>query len=76
MQLDFASKEDAIAFCEKNRWNWEVEVFFNCLFCHIPVMFRKNRFDKLNRRATDGITHGTSGAAIPPNNLATSHFFY
>ncbi|CAJ0578147.1 unnamed protein product, partial [Mesorhabditis spiculigera] len=25
MQLDFASKEDAIAFCEKNNWGWEVE---------------------------------------------------
>ena len=25
MNLDFASKEDAIAFCEKNRWQFEVE---------------------------------------------------
>ncbi|CAJ0955026.1 unnamed protein product, partial [Mesorhabditis belari] len=25
MQLDFASKEDAIAFCEKNNWTWELE---------------------------------------------------
>uniref|UniRef100_A0A0N4ZFV3 NADH dehydrogenase [ubiquinone] iron-sulfur protein 4, mitochondrial n=1 Tax=Parastrongyloides trichosuri TaxID=131310 RepID=A0A0N4ZFV3_PARTI len=25
MNLDFATKEDAIAFCEKNRWNFEVE---------------------------------------------------
>uniref|UniRef100_A0AC35GQP6 NADH dehydrogenase [ubiquinone] iron-sulfur protein 4, mitochondrial n=1 Tax=Panagrolaimus sp. PS1159 TaxID=55785 RepID=A0AC35GQP6_9BILA len=23
--LDFASKEDAIAFCQKNRWNYDVE---------------------------------------------------
>ncbi|VDN50168.1 unnamed protein product [Dracunculus medinensis] len=25
MALDFASKEDAIRFCEKNRWNYEVD---------------------------------------------------
>uniref|UniRef100_A0AC34R6V3 NADH dehydrogenase [ubiquinone] iron-sulfur protein 4, mitochondrial n=1 Tax=Panagrolaimus sp. JU765 TaxID=591449 RepID=A0AC34R6V3_9BILA len=25
MALDFATKEDAIAFCEKNHWKWEVE---------------------------------------------------
>ncbi|KAK0425027.1 hypothetical protein QR680_008992 [Steinernema hermaphroditum] len=25
MNLDFASAEDAIAFCEKNHWNYEVE---------------------------------------------------
>uniref|UniRef100_A0AC34R8R7 NADH dehydrogenase [ubiquinone] iron-sulfur protein 4, mitochondrial n=1 Tax=Panagrolaimus sp. JU765 TaxID=591449 RepID=A0AC34R8R7_9BILA len=25
MNLDFASKEDAIAFCEKNQWQFEIE---------------------------------------------------
>jgi hypothetical protein len=25
MQLDFASKEDAVRFCIKNRWDYEVE---------------------------------------------------
>lgn len=25
MNLDFASMEDAIAFCEKNSWQYEVE---------------------------------------------------
>ncbi|PAV71075.1 hypothetical protein WR25_11279 [Diploscapter pachys] len=25
MALHFATREDAIAFCEKNRWQWEIE---------------------------------------------------
>lgn len=29
--MKFASKEDAIAFCEKNRWTYEVEVSINTL---------------------------------------------
>lgn len=25
MKLDFASKEDAITFCEKNRWEYDLD---------------------------------------------------
>ena len=30
MALNFATREDAIAFCEKNRWQWEIEVEIFC----------------------------------------------
>ncbi|VDK60168.1 unnamed protein product, partial [Cylicostephanus goldi] len=40
MSLKFASKEDAIDFCKKNRWNYEVEKEHNRVIS--PKSYEKN----------------------------------